>query len=242
MKKIFTFLLLAVGFGASAQNLGINTVAPKATLDVVGSANAVATPDGILMPRLTLTELRAKTGYGVAQTGAVVYITDATGTASTATANIGKVGYYRFDGTAWVTMLPKFVGFHATASSNPSAFAAGEIKQIVFSAKTYDTNNWFDLVTGRFTPQLEGYYNITISARVFDNAIKTKNVQLFKNNAVVAIGHTTFINSYVVHLSTVVYMNGTTDYIDARIYSESAATINGTGAPNTYFQADLIGQ
>jgi len=40
-------------------------------------------PDGLIAPRLTGDQLRAKdAGYLVAQTGAIVYVTDAVSTAS----------------------------------------------------------------------------------------------------------------------------------------------------------------
>lgn len=107
MKKLFTLILLAVAFGAKAQNVGINTATPKATLDVVGSAATATVADGFIPPRLTRSQLIAKTSYGTDQIGAMVYITDLSGTTNAATANVLQVGYYTFTGSVWNAMVSK---------------------------------------------------------------------------------------------------------------------------------------
>ncbi|MNQ60899.1 hypothetical protein D3C85_751990 [compost metagenome] len=70
-----------------------------------------------------------------------------------------------------------------------------------------------------------------------------KNVQLYKNGLPVAIGYTVYVIAYNARLNAVVYMNGTTDYLDARIYSKEPATIsNGDTPEHNHFQAHLIGK
>ena len=101
MKKIFTLLFAVIGFSASAQYVGVNTTSPKATLDIVGAPATAAATDGILVPKLTKTQLGAKTGYNATHSGTVVFVTDATGAATAATANVSQVGHYVFNGTIW---------------------------------------------------------------------------------------------------------------------------------------------
>ncbi|MBX2925247.1 MAG: hypothetical protein KF746_23805 [Chitinophagaceae bacterium] len=101
MKKTVTLLLAAAAFTASAQNVGVNTAAPKATLDVAGSPADAAQPDGFIAPRLTRAQLIAKTGYGADQNGAIVYVTDLSGIVNTATAAVTQPGHYVFNGTVW---------------------------------------------------------------------------------------------------------------------------------------------
>ena len=58
-------------------SVGIGTTDPKTTLDVAGDAATADKADGILTPRLTGDELRAKTAYNSDHTGALVYVTAA---------------------------------------------------------------------------------------------------------------------------------------------------------------------
>lgn len=97
---ILPVLLLIIGFKAVAQ-VGVQTDAPKATLDVTGKPGDPSSVDGIIPPKITKTQLTAKTGYGTAQTGAVVYVTDPSGPVNTATSNIKEAGLYIFDGMTW---------------------------------------------------------------------------------------------------------------------------------------------
>lgn len=61
-----------------AAQIGVNNSAPQATFDVAGFASDSTKPDGLIPPRLTGDQLRAKdAGYLGAQTGAIVYVTDA---------------------------------------------------------------------------------------------------------------------------------------------------------------------
>ncbi|MET3535040.1 hypothetical protein [Chryseobacterium limigenitum] len=105
MKKLkLSLLSLALSFfsiGAYAQ-IGINTESPKATLDVVGKPDVATSADGVIAPRMTGDQLRAKDDvYLAAQTGALVYVTQAVGTPSVKTAKVDKPGYYMFNGETW---------------------------------------------------------------------------------------------------------------------------------------------
>lgn len=100
MKKQITtaFLLLATTFAFS--QVGIQTVTPQATLDVVGAPTDATKQDGIIAPRITGAQLRAKT-YTADQTGALVYVTLADTAPAGQTTNVTIQGYYYFDGTLW---------------------------------------------------------------------------------------------------------------------------------------------
>lgn len=93
---------LALSFSAfTLGQVGIQTETPQATLDVAGNPADAASLDGIIAPRLTGEELRAKT-YTSAQTGALVYVTAADTVPSGQTEDVTSAGYYYFDGTKWV--------------------------------------------------------------------------------------------------------------------------------------------
>lgn len=98
--KLFTLALLSVGFSLSAQ-VGIETGQPQASLDVTGFPSDTNKLDGIIAPRLTGTQLKAK-NYTAAQTGALVYVTTVDTTPSGQTVNVISPGnYYYFDGALW---------------------------------------------------------------------------------------------------------------------------------------------
>lgn len=97
--RLLNFAILFAGYTVSAQ-IGINTTKPQATLDVVGSATNADKLDGIIAPRLTGDQLKAK-NYTAAQTGTIVYVTAAGAAPSGQTAGVQSPGYYFFDGTKW---------------------------------------------------------------------------------------------------------------------------------------------
>ncbi len=88
---------------ANAQ-VGINTTTPQATLDIIGKPSSPTSLDGMIPPRLTGNQLRAKT-YTAAQTGATVYVTAADTAPAGQTINVRVPGYYYFDGTVWNGMV-----------------------------------------------------------------------------------------------------------------------------------------
>ncbi len=101
MKQLSSAILLLFSLVLHAQ-VGINTTDPKANLDVVGNPTNTSSPDGIIPPRLTRNQLISKsTVYNVDQIGALVYVTDTSGTTNTATANVTAAGMYFFDGSVW---------------------------------------------------------------------------------------------------------------------------------------------
>jgi hypothetical protein len=98
MKKNYLLpFLLMMGYGISAQ-VGINTANPQATLDVAKGTDQTK-PDGIIPPRLTGDELRAKSSvYGLPQDGTIVYITaPVTTQTDPKTQDVGTIGFFIYD-------------------------------------------------------------------------------------------------------------------------------------------------
>ncbi|MBF0596829.1 hypothetical protein [Faecalibacter rhinopitheci] len=102
--KNHLFLLCAVLPILSFSQVGINTIKPNASLDVQANATTVNIPDGIIAPRLTGEQLKAKdSAYNRDQIGAMVYVTqglvenDRVGK----TIKVKNPGYYYFDGEIW---------------------------------------------------------------------------------------------------------------------------------------------
>lgn len=101
MKKNVIFIVLTSVSTAMYGQVGINTPTPKATLDVVGKPTDVSTLDGVIAPRITGVQLRAK-AYTGDQTGALVYVTSADTAPAGQTVDVTSTGYYYFDGTKWI--------------------------------------------------------------------------------------------------------------------------------------------
>jgi hypothetical protein len=110
-KKMTQKISLAIAIktlyaGTAFGQTGVNTETPAATLDVVALKTDGTTAEGVIAPRLDRLALNnAQTKYTAAQTGAIVYVNNATTGAQTGQAiNINKIGYYYFDGLEWQSM------------------------------------------------------------------------------------------------------------------------------------------
>src|SRR5690606_10242978 len=96
-----------------------------------------------------------------------------------------------------------------------------------WSIEQFDTNNNFDLGTERFTPTISGMYLFNASAYCTD--ADACAVYIYKNGSMQSNNYVGPADngSAVAQASTVLYMNGSTDYVDARAYSRNGTTING---------------
>ncbi|WP_124981018.1 tail fiber domain-containing protein [Nonlabens xiamenensis] len=104
IRNLLLLILLVTGISTQAQ-VGINTLTPAASLDVVGDPTDLTLADGIIPPRISRADLVAKNAaYTMDQAGTIVFVDDITGTADVATGLINTVGYYFFDGSLWQTL------------------------------------------------------------------------------------------------------------------------------------------
>jgi hypothetical protein len=130
--------------------------------------------------------------------------------------------------------------FSAYANASQSISSATFTK-ITFNVEEFDTANCFDSTTNyRFTPTVAGYYQVNVVFGSNGNnsqwAIIYKNGNAFKygapNAAAVNVG-------FGASVSALIYMNGTTDFIEGYAYIATTATINNS-AGSTYFQASMV--
>ncbi|MCF2220647.1 hypothetical protein H9Q08_15270 [Chryseobacterium sp. PS-8] len=81
---------------------GINTPNPTSTLDITAknATGTSTTVDGLLIPRVDRQRAQSMTSI---PTSTLIYVNNiATGTQTGIAANINTIGYYSFDGSAWV--------------------------------------------------------------------------------------------------------------------------------------------
>lgn len=108
--------------------------------------------------------------------------------------------------------------------------------KIQFNVEEWDTANCFDSTTNyRFTPNVAGYYQVNMWIRPNNNYAQW--TYLYKNGA----GYKNIFGSstsFSLPLSTMVYCNGTTDYLE--VYFYSATAINTVpGSTDTWFNGFL---
>jgi hypothetical protein len=145
------------------------------------------------------------------------------------------------DIAAGAVTTPKITGgpaFRAVNTSSQSV-SSGTYTKIVFQAETYDTANCFDSATTyRFTPNVAGYYFVTAyfacTLGAYANAFA--NCSIYKNGAAYreASSQPTNGNYSGVAVSTTIYMNGTTDYLEIYTVSNQSLTVIGNGTGSQY--------
>lgn len=128
-----------------------------------------------------------------------------------------------------------------------SSLTTGSV--VVFDAEDFDVSSWFDITTGRFTPQLAGYYRLAWSIRVQGTTLASDKfwvATLRKNGVSVKIGMLAWqrgasgVNSGG---TGIVSANGSTDFFDVIIeHDHGAAAPLQTGSAQTYFAGELIGR
>lgn len=123
MKKNYFILCILMIGGSFYAQVGINTPAPNATLDVAASPTDLTKTDGFIAPRLKGSELKAKdANYTAPQTGAIVYVTEALTPANTTakTVNVTTLGYFYFDGSVWQKMVADVRNFNYSTTAVPT--------------------------------------------------------------------------------------------------------------------------
>ena len=126
-------------------------------------------------------------------------------------------------GVAWKTPAgssgPTFSAYRATSAF--SIPTANTFTKLELNAENFDTDNAFDSTTNyRFTPLTAGYYEINCAGTCQNNArfIFT----LYKNGSEIMRLADLTVNDYTAGSSAVVYLNGSTDYLELYAFATGA--------------------
>ncbi|MNK38473.1 C1q domain protein [compost metagenome] len=140
-------------------------------------------------------------------------------------------------------LIPKFTGFFATRNTNYTFAGGTPSKTVIYPTSTDNPNGWYNTANGRFTPQVAGYYQFNAALRVVSSTDGEKVIILTKNGTELHSGVSSAgSNVYIATVSAVIYLNGTTDYVDVRCFANNALTDIATTPSTSYFQGYLIGQ
>lgn len=98
------------------------------------------------------------------------------------------------------------------------SISSGSPVVLTFDSEDFDTASCFDTGTGRFTPTVAGYYQVNLNVQYLGTTYSGFfSVFVYKNGSSYVEQATPSGTQYVSgSVPALIYMNGTTDYIDAR--------------------------
>jgi len=130
--------------------------------------------------------------------------------------------------------------FSAYASAAQTVTSNTDTK-VTFDTEQFDTNNNF--ASSRFTPTVAGYYQVNTTIR-FNGTVPSQYVIYFyKNGSNLLIPYIANANlgTNVISVSTLVSLNGSTDYMEVYANITATSPTLGSSAPNTnYFSGCLV--
>ena len=133
--------------------------------------------------------------------------------------------------------------FSAYASGTQTGLTNSTYTKVLFDTEEFDTNSNYS--SSRFTPTVAGYYQInsTVTSPVTNTsfgltAVIYKNGNLYKTGAASKASGVMYPCSLV---SSVVYLNGSTDYVEIYAYGDMGGSWNTVGSINfTFFNGAMI--
>ena len=134
--------------------------------------------------------------------------------------------------------VPNSPAFSASASTQTS-LPASTFTKVLFATEEFDTNNNF--ASSRFTPTVPGYYQINASVQML-GTVPYATAAIYKNAVAYKISSQEQGSQIdpVKTLSALVYLNGSTDYIEIFAFNGSASAVNTVAsATATWFDGHL---
>jgi len=131
---------------------------------------------------------------------------------------------------------------YPTANQN---ITVSTFTKVQLNAELFDTASAFDITTNyRFTPQVAGYYqfsgNLYFSSTV---SITTGHIVIYKNGSIAHFGsNNTATNSTMMSsIASLVYLNGSTDYVELYTYVSGTGSISVVGGSSlSYLHGCLV--
>jgi len=247
-----------LGIGTSGYFMTSSGTAPQWTDPATISVTSISfgstglTPSTATKGAVTVAGLLA-TGYGgtgltgfTAANNAIYSTSSSVLTAGTLPVAAGGTGltssgasgaFLVSNGSSWYANVAPACRAYTTGNTS---CAVNTVTKIILNAKTFDTNNNFDATTNyRFTPTVAGYYQLTGAVTFFSYTATYTNLFFEKNGSAtgpVGSGYSASSGGVSFTTSDVVYMNGTTDYIEMYVV-QGTGTLNAT---NGFFSAVMV--
>jgi hypothetical protein len=125
-------------------------------------------------------------------------------------------------GTGTTALGPAFSAYSSSATSVPDS----TFTKVLYATEIFDTNNNF--ANSRFTPTVAGYYQINANTRYGSITSNNNAFRIYKNGDGYVQGATCgLVNGYIyMMVSSVVYLNGSTDYVEIYAFQASGTSQN----------------
>jgi hypothetical protein len=107
--------------------------------------------------------------------------------------------------------------FSAYAASSQTGLTSGVYTKVTLGTEDFDTDTCYDTTNSRFQPNVAGYYQINGTVYGSGTTVTSVGAKLYKNGSAIKLGSVAASvgNSLATaHVSAVVYLNGTTDYLE----------------------------
>ena len=129
---------------------------------------------------------------------------------------------------------PAFYAYGTTTQT----LSNGSATKIILNNEVFDTANCFDSTTNyRFTPNIAGYYQINgCCSLVSGSATQLVIASIYKNGSVYSYGTSSPVYSTIqnfVSISNLVYLNGSTDYVELYVYHNLGSNWNTSPSQTT---------
>jgi hypothetical protein len=132
--------------------------------------------------------------------------------------------------------------FSAYKSGSSQSISSGVFTKITYDVEEFDTNNNF--ASSRFTPTVAGYYQINANTYLQASSGLTRALTtIYKNGSSYKFGNDNLAVSGTEGrglASALVYLNGSTDYVEIYILPSATSPVIQTSIDNTWFQGSLV--
>jgi hypothetical protein len=123
------------------------------------------------------------------------------------------------------------------------AISAATWTKVAFNATVFDTTSEFDTTNNRFQPSVAGYYQINTTLYISGNPRGI--IRLYKNGAGFKYGPDVDTGTGQIRniaASWLVYMNGTTDYVELYAWRTTVGNLLGANTQYSNFSGFLVQQ
>ena len=125
------------------------------------------------------------------------------------------------------TVMVNGPAFSAYANNPSQSISATTFTKVTLSTEEFDTANCFS--SSRFTPNVAGYYQINGQVTLVSGTTANRTtVFIYKNGVAYKVGVAVPFNgsnNVANSVSSLVYLNGTTDYVELYVWSGAATTL-----------------
>lgn len=142
------------------------------------------------------------------------------------------------------TVLPKGVPAFAARIGSSTSISSSVYTKVPFDTELFDTNSFFDNTTNyRFQPTIAGYYQINFVITANTPSMTIVILTLFKNGGeyLITDNRTSYSGNVATNsLSDVVYMNGSSNYLECYAYVTGTSPVLFGSATYSRFSGVLV--